>query len=206
MTGKGVVRNRKRTRPREGAADGRAGTGSEELDTDQLYDLLANRRRRFVIHYLKGTEGATEIGKLTEQIAAWELGCGTDELGRTERKRVYTALQQSHLPFMQDSGLIEYDKERKRIEPAARLFDVTVYPNRRPTTTPLWNAVTIGLCVLFAAVVSSLWLDVWPVTELSPLAWATIFLATFAISILGSWWMARTDENGTLEAPPELDG
>lgn len=200
-----MVRDRKRTRQRGDANDERAETVSGELDTDQLYDLLANRRRRFVIHYLKGVEGATEIGKLTEQIAAWELGCGTDELSRTERKRVYTALQQSHLPFMEDSGLIEYDKERKRIEPAGELFDVIVYPGHRSIATPLWNAATIGLCVLFAAVVSSLWLDVWPLTELSPLVWATIFLATFAVSVLGSEWAARTDGNGTLEAPPELD-
>ena len=44
-----------------------------------------------------------------EYVAAWENDTTVERIGSTERKRVYTALRQSHLDRMADAGIIEYD-------------------------------------------------------------------------------------------------
>jgi hypothetical protein len=49
---------------------------------------------------------------LSEQLAAWENGIEPSQVRPKERKRVYTALHQTHLPKMDQLGVVEYDRNR----------------------------------------------------------------------------------------------
>ena len=186
--------------------DGRADFESGELEVDHLYDVLSNRRRRFAIHYLKQSSGPTTVGELSETVAAWEEGCDPADVGPDQRKRVYTALQQSHLPVMERAGIVEYDKDRKRVEATTALSEVDVYVSEGDDPMFTWRRVTIGLSALFGVVVAGLWLGVEPIASVSPLAWANVFLAAILVSTIGGEYADRRREASQSEAPPELTG
>ncbi|MEF8779095.1 MAG: hypothetical protein V5A46_00265 [Haloferacaceae archaeon] len=95
----------------------RTGGANDELPLDLVYDILRNRRRRMVISQLQETEGELTIGDVSEYIAAVENDKPVSALRSKERKRVYISLYQSHLPKMDDAGVIAYDSDRGTVEP-----------------------------------------------------------------------------------------
>ncbi|PSP42459.1 hypothetical protein BRC66_01365 [Halobacteriales archaeon QH_2_66_30] len=70
-----------------------------ELGLDQLFEVLQNQRRRYVLDYLREH----------------------DRISSSERKRVYVALYQCHLPKMDDMGVVEFEKARGTIEPGEHI-------------------------------------------------------------------------------------
>lgn len=82
------------------------------LSTNTIFETLSSRRRRYVLHYLQQVAGPVTIRHLSEQLAAWENGCERSVVTPKQRKRLYTALHQTHLPKMHRLGIIEYDKGR----------------------------------------------------------------------------------------------
>lgn len=98
------------------AGDGATQLGSEdppaELSKDELFHLLQNQRRRRVLLYLQGTTGEVSMRDIAEQVAAWENDTTVKALGSNERQRVYIALYQSHLPKLDDAGVLTYDQQR----------------------------------------------------------------------------------------------
>lgn len=91
-------------------------SNGEELELDDVFNLLKNQRRRWVIQYLKNEGGSSTLNDLAETIAAKENGIDKSMLSSSQRKRVYIGLYQCHLPKMDDLGVIEYDKNRGTIE------------------------------------------------------------------------------------------
>lgn len=88
---------------------------SEELD--QVFHILRNQRRRDVLMYLVNSSKQVTLSDLAEHIAARECGKPIDRLRSQERKRVYVGLHQSHLPKMDDFGIVNYDSDRGLVEP-----------------------------------------------------------------------------------------
>jgi len=66
-----------------------------------------------------------ELGDLAEHVAAWELEKDVAAITSTERRRVYTSLQQTHLDKLEEAEIIECD--RKTIKPTERLEDLEFY-------------------------------------------------------------------------------
>lgn len=83
-----------------------------ELSKDELFHLLQNQRRRRVLLYLQDTDGEVSMRDIAEQVAAWENDTTVAALGSNERQRVYIALYQSHLPKLDDAGVLTYDQQR----------------------------------------------------------------------------------------------
>jgi len=88
------------------------GDSRTELSLDTIFGALKNARRRYVLTYLDRSDGPVEIGELAERIAADENDKSVSEITYSERKRVYVALYQCHLPRLDDVGLVSYDKSR----------------------------------------------------------------------------------------------
>lgn len=110
------------------------------LGFDDVFEMLSSRRRRQILRYLD-TEGEIRRGTLTELIAARENDKQTSELTAQERKRVYIALYQSHLPKMTEVNAITYDQLSGRIWPGPH-FDLFLdyLPSKEiiaASTTPL---------------------------------------------------------------------
>ncbi|MGQ3412218.1 DUF7344 domain-containing protein [Natrinema sp. LN54] len=99
-------------------ADETADSPSEEpaFSKDEIFHLLQNERRRMVLRYLQGTDGAVRMRDVAEQVAAWEHDTTVEDLTSTQRQRVYIPLYQSHLSKLDEAGLIEYQQNRGIVE------------------------------------------------------------------------------------------
>lgn len=100
---------------------------SEELTHDEIFEILSNTRRRFTINYLQDTNEPVDIRELSAAIAAEENDKSIDALSSQERKRVYVALYQCHLPKMDTMNIVAFDKSRGIIEPEANIQVLTDY-------------------------------------------------------------------------------
>ncbi|MFC4357662.1 hypothetical protein ACFO0N_06830 [Halobium salinum] len=89
---------------------------SAELGKDDLFHVLQNQRRRRVLNFLRTTDGQVDMRDIAEQVAAWENGKEVAEISSDERQRTYIALYQSHLPKLDEMGIVEYDQSRGVVE------------------------------------------------------------------------------------------
>lgn len=134
--------------------------GPSDLSLDDIYHLLQTKRRRDVLRYLHDADGRVRLRDLAEQVAAWEQGTTVDDLSSDERQRVYISLYQSHLPKLDNHGIVTYDKDRGWVEPtpvAAQLQPYLESPYRTGPTDrwPRRYAATIALCGLFLGAVAA---------------------------------------------------
>jgi len=91
-------------------------TAEPELSKDKIFHLLQTPRRRHVLRYLKEHEGTVEMRDIAEQVAAWENKTSVQALTSDERQRVYIPLYQSHLPKLDEEGIIEYNQSRGTVK------------------------------------------------------------------------------------------
>ncbi len=87
-----------------------------ELSKDKIFHLLQTPRRRHVLRYLKSQDGTVEMRDIAEQVAAWENDTTVQALSSDQRQRVYIPLYQSHLPKLDEEGIINYDQSRGTVE------------------------------------------------------------------------------------------
>lgn len=184
-------------------ADPDPGPESEVLTEDEVFDVLSNDRRRFAVHALERDEPA-DIGDLAEQIAAWECDVSVEEVNYDQRKRVYTSLQQSHLPKLDDAGVVEFDKSRGVVEPTPALDEVDVYMDVVRGNEIPWSEYYLGLSAVSVALLGAVWANAWPFVLLPDLAWATAVIAGFSVSALVHQYYADKLKIGSGEKPPEL--
>jgi len=184
------------------------GGGAEpttEVSEDELFDVLANQRRRFAVHLLKREdEDRVAIGDMAEQIAAWENGIDTAEITGNERKRVYTALQQSHLPKMDEAGVVEFNKNRGVVEPTPALQDVDLYMDVVEGKEIPWSTYYLGLSGVAVALTGAVWLGAWPFVLLPDMAWTIAIVVSFAFSAITHKYYTAEMKVGESEEPPEL--
>ena len=161
--------------------DAAAAAGPTEPTEQEVFDILSNRRRRYALYALLRDETAT-IGSLADQIAAWENDCTQEEVTSTERKRVYTALQQSHLPKLERTGLVSFDPDSGRVSPTAVADEMDIYLEVVGEEQLSWDQYYLGLSAVSAAIVVGVWLGVPPFGSVPPLAWMTLIVALFSAS------------------------
>ena len=136
----------------------------EGLSKDVIFELLKNRRRREVLAYLLEAEETVTLGELAEQIAAWENDTDVNALSSDQRKRVYVALYQTHLPKMDDAGIVEYDQDRGLISLADNADLLMMYLDTDNHKQDRWDRWYAGLSVVGAAFVGAAVLEVPPLT------------------------------------------
>ncbi|WP_144925006.1 DUF7344 domain-containing protein [Halorubrum salsamenti] len=185
--------------------DERGAEPATDVSEDELFDVLANQRRRFAVHLLKReADDSIAIGDMAEQIAAWENGIDRAEITGNERKRVYTALQQSHLPKMDDAGVLEFNKDRGIVEPTPALTDIDVYMDVVEGKEIPWSTYYLGLSGVAVALVGAVWLGAWPFTLLPDMAWTVAIVVAFAFSAITHKYYTAEMKVGEPEEPPEL--
>ncbi|MEF8771704.1 DUF7344 domain-containing protein [Halodesulfurarchaeum sp.] len=182
-----------------------AGTVGAHPGEDELFQVLSNRRRRYAVHAIKQESGPAQIGDVAERVASWEYDVERAELSYDERKRIYTALQQSHLPKMDDAGIVSFDKERGVIEPEPALEDADVYIDIVQGREIPWSQYYLGLSLIALTLAFVLSLGAWPFTFLPAISWMVGIVVMFAISALVHTYYAKTNRIGADEKPPELN-
>ncbi|MFA9417259.1 hypothetical protein [Natrinema sp. HArc-T2] len=176
-----------------------AGQG-EESRQGEIFDLLSNQRRRYAIHYCKREDDPVTLSDLAEHVAAWELNKEVEEITSTERKRVYTSLQQSHLPTLERANVIEFDD--RTIELTDEAAELEVYLDVVPGDSIPWGVYYLGLTVIGSVVMAGLWLEIVPTDIIPELGWATLVFGLFAVSAIVHVVQNRRMRLGEMERPP----
>ena len=151
----------------------------QPLEEGEIYDVLRNDRRRLTLHCLRGAEGSLSVGDLSEQVAALE----TDQRPppREKRQSAYVSLHQTHLPKLDELGIVRYDGENKVVHLEDRIRDIEAYMGV-PSRDLNWGAYYVSLAALGSGAVVAADLSVPVVSALSPAVWAVGFFALLAIS------------------------
>lgn len=118
---------------------------SRTMSKDDLFHLLQNGRRRAVLRYFAShpDQRKFDMRTVAEAIAAWENEIPVEQLSSDQRQRVYIALYQSHLPKLDDYGVIEYNQSRGLIVPTPLTAMFEPYLDGEFETAPLDQRVTV---------------------------------------------------------------
>lgn len=99
----------RQTQDDEPARDEETPTG---VSDHEMFTILSNARRLSVLRYLVGVEASADLGTLVAAVAAEEFDAPVDDLARKQERRVYVALHQNHLPYLEEKGLVDWDRSR----------------------------------------------------------------------------------------------
>lgn len=176
--------------------------GTTEVSQDDIFTVLSNRRRRQVLHYLESYDGdRVDLRTLVDAVSEWEYDEPAEELSWKKRKRVYTALRQSHLPKLAEAGAIEYDQSRGEVELTEETSEFQVYLEYVPDGDIPWSLCYLGLTAVAATITGLAWLSVFPFSHLSGFALVTILVATFAVSAVVHTYHSRRNRLGSGRPP-----
>ena len=129
-------------------------TDVTEIPYDDCFDLLSNHRRRYALHYLQQQGEEATLGELADHVAAWENDIDTDAVSYDERKRVYTSLQQVHLPRMDNLDVVEFDDREGRVTIGDAAEHLDVYLEIVHGNDISWSSFYLGLVLVNAGLLA----------------------------------------------------
>lgn len=180
------------------------GEGNVELTEQEAFSVLANRRRRFALHAVSQRDDAVELGWLAKQVAAWEQGISLEEVGSDARKSCYVSLQQSHLPKMDEVGIVEFDERTGTIHPTPSARELDIYLEVVPGREIPWHGYYLGLGAMSTALLAALWVDAPPFAMLPDIAWIAFVVVALVVSAAVHTYLARGAKLGGDGPPPEV--
>lgn len=187
-----------------GGPDGPVGADDRSIDRDEAFHVLRNQRRRFALHALKQRDEPVELGDLAEQVAAWEYDVAPEELTAQQRKRVYNSLLQTHVPELEETGLVEYD--RGTTELTDRAEEIDVYLEVVSGRDVPWSSYYLALGAVCSALLAAVWLGAPVVGAVSGIGVATFTTVAFSVSAIAHLFTQRDARIGEAEEPPEVRG
>ncbi|MEY7848095.1 hypothetical protein AB7C87_02685 [Natrarchaeobius sp. A-rgal3] len=86
---------------------------------DLVFDLLSNRRRRYVLYFLYDQpDGVATLDDVTDNVVALESRAEDPESMSEideQKLQVRTELQHVHVPKLEDSGILEHDRRSETV-------------------------------------------------------------------------------------------
>ena len=155
----------------------------------EIHDLLRNERRRQVIKHLQDSIGKTTLRDLSEAIAEHETGESPPP--KNIRNSVYNSLHQTHLPKLDQRGIVEYESDRKTIRLTDEARSVRVYMEVVTPYGITWSEYYSALGTLSLFVVLAALIEIPVVSAVDPILWVTVFLAVFGLSLGYQVWTNR---------------
>jgi hypothetical protein len=157
------------------------------VSADDAFEVLSNQRRRYIVKELHAADDQTELGPLAERVAARENDIAVLDVTHAQRKRVYTALQQSHLPKMDDLNVVHFDKDRGIVEPRDTLSDLRMYMHNENDAPNDCLKHYFLLSTLGVLLLAGYRMGVWPMTTLPGMTVAMAFLSSCSICVFFHW-------------------
>lgn len=178
---------------------------SSNLSKGEIFDVLRNERRRFVLQYLKQRGEAVELGELATQVAAWEYDTPCDDVSADQRKRVYTTLQQTHLPRLAEANIVHYDADDGVISATDRANDLAIYLEIVPGHELPWREIYLSMGAVAIALCVAVWAAVPPFDVLSGVQWAFVISIAFTVTAGIHVYHERNMRLADLDAGPDLE-
>jgi hypothetical protein len=173
-----------------------------DFSPDDAFEVLNNHRRRYALHHLKRNGPEANIGELSEHIASWENGTGVAEVGSAQRKRVYTSLQQFHLPKLDEKGIIEYDERQGRAALTDEADKIDMYLEVVYESDIPWSEYYLGLAAVNAVVAIAMLTNLGPFGMLQDVALVAFIITSLTISAVAHVYHDMSHRLGANEKPP----
>lgn len=121
-------------------------SAATDLEPVEIHEVLSNERRQLILEFLSEANGPLSARDLSEKIAAAE----TDESPPPTniRQSAYVSLHQTHLPKLDELGIVEYDQSAKTVELNDRAHRINEYRATNSNSERPWNELYLVLSVL----------------------------------------------------------
>jgi hypothetical protein len=184
---RGTIENRM-----EGGTDAPGeGDSEDEASITDVHKILFNERRRELLRILKETtEDPISMRELSERIAARETG--EEPAPRDARHSVYVALQQHHLPKLDDNGVIDREQDRVSISEGPTTREVYAHLEAVPKYGLAWAEYYFLLSVVSLLSIVASALGVPPFAQVDPL---TVALLALFVHMLSNAYQTRETGN-----------
>jgi hypothetical protein len=186
------------------SAESPSSATESRFTTDEAYEILSYKRRRYAVHYLKQVDEPISVQELAEQVAAWEHDKPIEALDSQERKRVYVSLYQSHLSTLDEVGVVEYDDDRGEVALSETTREADIYLEVVSERNIPWGYFYLGLTVAFAVLLGLVYFDVSMFSEVSMLALSVLTIGAFGVAALVQSVKQTRAKLGDEGPPPEL--
>lgn len=173
----------------------------DALSRDVLFDMLSSPRRRYVLHYLHQAGGRAELGELADHVAAWENDTTIEQLGSQERKRVYISLYQTHVPKLDEVGVVEYDQSSGVVDLADRADELAPYLSEESGNGFPWGTYYLVLAAASAALFVGVALNAPVLGGIPELVAALVVTAAFAVSAIAHYVLEERSRGPTGDLP-----
>lgn len=177
---------------------------SRRISQADAFDLLSNRRRRYVIHALKHADEPLDVAELSTRVTAWELDVEPEAVDYEDRRNVHSTLRRTHLPKLEETDVITVDDETDLVRETPVLEDLEVYVEVLHGKDIPWSLYYVGLASISAALLLAVAIGIPGFAALSPLNVAVFTATAFGISSLAHYVFGRRMRLGNTEKPPEL--
>lgn len=152
------------------------------LAREDIFHILSNERRQHILNYLKvHNDQPVKLRELVDHVTAEENNVEISEIDTGQRKAVYSALKQTHLPTLYKCGLIKYDSTCGIVELTDDAQTVQMYLEYVPENDLPWSYFYLGLTAVLSTMTILSWLNIYPFGLLSGMALATMIVLIFAV-------------------------
>ncbi|SFR36606.1 DUF7344 domain-containing protein [Halogeometricum limi] len=169
-----------------------------DLSKDELFRILSNSRRRYIIYYLHEAGDEMSLKQLAAQIAAVENGTSVDEVTDEERQRVYISLYQTHLPKLEEAGIVSYDDEERIVALTPEIAKEGFFWMQSEEPTRSWATyyAVLGVVGWLAIIARAVAVPVF-----ATLPWFAIaaFVSTALLIIVGAQYVAESSDEETMD-------
>jgi DNA-binding transcriptional ArsR family regulator len=184
-------------------ADG-SNTNAGELSEDEIFEVLSNRRRRFVIHALKRRTEPLEVSELSTHVTAWEVGVDPEEVTYEDRRNVYSTLQRTHLPKLVEKNVVTLDEEENLVRATPALENLDIYVEVLGSREIPWSLYYVGLAGVAVSLLLAVVTGTPGFTALAPIDVGIFTVTAFGVSSIVHHIIGRRTRLGNTEKPPEL--
>lgn len=146
----------------------------------EIHDILSNERRQLILQFLQAASGSMTAQELAERIA--EAETGTAPPPRNIRQSAYVSLHQTHLPKLDELGVIEYDHIEKTVRLSDRAAEVRFYMESVPKYGLSWSEYYIVVSALGLLLIVASEIGVPVIADIGALTLSAVVLVLIAAS------------------------
>jgi hypothetical protein len=155
-----------------------------------------------VLYACNQADGETTLGDVAEQVAAWEYDKTQPEVTSTERKRIYTSIQQHHLSKLEEAGLLTVDGDR--LQTTEKAEDLDVYLDVVPGENIPWATYYLGIAIV-GGLALAFYIAGWLPAVVSPIVLLGGFVVLLGVSAGVHVYESRRTKFSTVDTPPEIE-
>jgi len=176
----------------------------DELSRNDLFELLSNRRRRFVLHALKRMEEPVELSELSTYVAAWEMEMEPEEIDSEDRRSVHVTLRRTHLPKMDEKNVIRFNESDNIIQSTDLFDDIDVHIEVLDENEIPWSLYYIGLVSVCGLLLVAVTTEAPIFSAFEPLHIGWFTAIVFGLSAVTHRLVERHSRLGETKKPPEI--